>query len=1257
MRKFHVFSVIIMLFSNLAGLFYDMPVSYAQEDLIKVNVQVALEMNGEPGVDQPQISYDIINYPVPGGEGEIIFSYRSQEPESQRDLYLAPGEYKFRLFDGGNFYREDVRITGRQVSMTKPTLNETDQAQGVTDYDLDNVGQVVQWGDGTEVYDFMFQVETGDNLWNPATNQYETDLKIILADPISIESALREDQTTPPEESSVSETTTQETTTQETTTQETTTQEFGQAILAVINSNGELMASVLVTINEETFMTDPYGQVIFNDIAPGTYTYTVQVPDGYQFVETKEFTVYPNMLTELSETIVPVAEETTPETNLGTITARLLSPEGTPVEGATIRVNNQDQLTDAQGQTQFNNLTVGETYAIEVVNILDTGTSYQPIQPVQVIVTQEDQVIDFELVVAQATGDLLVEVSNLNGELLNGVDVTIADQVVTTDSLGQAYFEDLNVQTHSYEVTNVPEGYEAEESGTVLVFRDQVATLNIYLEEAQQTADLLVEVSNEAGELMSGIEIAVGSQVATTDNSGQAVFSDMNVQTYNYEVNNIPEGYQAVEPGTVEVTKDQEATLRIILEEAIEYGTVTFQVRDQGDAPVHPATIQFNNQSYSTNSEGNIIILEVQADETYNYQLESLPEGYQGQISGTVRVEAGENAPVRIEAQRPVENGRILITVVDQDGQTVPGVQVALGDNLLTTDSNGNVAFNDLSPSDYTYSVNQVPDNYSGQPSATHTLSEGEEAQLQLVIERELQPAQLTINVNDQDGQGVAGVVVEVGNRQESTNDKGSVSFTDLEPGEYSYRVVEVPENYEISGEGGSIYLNHEVSETRQLQVLRQIQPGELQLAVLDQASTPVENVTIRINNQEYTTNTEGTIHVQGLAVGDYQLQLVELPTNYQTSQEDLSFTITEGETTNYQLDLTYQEPLGNFVLVVQDNQGQAVPGVDVKLGEATQTTDSDGRVSFNELPIGSISYEIVSIPEDYRLEERVYQVEIVDGQTQESRLELVKVEETTTTTTTTEEPTTTTTTEESTTTTTTTVEPTTVESTTQETTVEATATPTTVETTTSSPNVVVQVGDVSIEPAATLSSEESSRIEAEARQATREFVDAETGIRVFVNPADAGDIVRLSARKVNNLDSVETLDSDVYELQLLNRQNQPVELTHIAEVKLPTRPVTSQLKVLRINNDELSSLIFGLHNRQVTFRTQSLGTFGVIYGGSASALESAESSVQEETTVANSELPNSGESSTIIITIVAIGILVAGGFLLFNRKKSGKDE
>lgn len=1286
MKKIKYITTIFMFLSSFVGLFSGLQPVNAQENAVTpvtVDVQVYLAMYGSEPTPQNQISYDIIQTDPQTNEGTLVYSYRSSEPTSE-PLMLTPGNYKFRLYDGGNFQRDGLELTPARVEQTVPTITEEDNGQGNNLKTLSNSGDLIPWGDGTVVLDVPFTIEIGDNLLNETSNQYETQLIVTIADQQSVGTLPdNSDDSDLPNEGTPTDT--------------------GSLIIQVIGSDSTLVSDAVISINGEEHTTDAQGLIQIDDVVTGEVLMDViSVPEAYTI---EGLTLDPVTVTAQETTNTTITVESIPEIpQTNTVTLTVLDETLTPVPNVSITLNEREVYTEANGQAVFTEVPVGEvTYTI---NSVPEGFNLE--QPTRTVLVDEATPTEAMINLSQeiVTNPIVFNVINEDNEPINGVEIAIADTIYTTTETGQVETEALSVGGYSYEVISVPDGYNlpevdsvnvvesaqteetitltnATEYGSVLInvvdenqqpiigaeltLDEQTFVTNgsgqaiiegleanqsynyyvsalpegylmegeaeirtITVNPEQQVEDTLVIaqpdqvgsavfiVLDESGQPIENIEIELGTGSTTTNTSGIAEFFDIGPGTYNYRVLNLPEQYEGPVEGQLTITENEEASQEISLSEVNQFGNVTFNIVDQNGEAVEGAQITLNENTYPTNTNGQVIIEGLNAGQTYNYTLSELPENYTGQASGTVTIEAEGNIEEVVTVERQLAPGQLTITVNDQNNRAVAGADIQLNeDQTITTNTEGQAIFNELDEGTYEYVIETLPENYEHNiASQSVYIAEGATEVRTLQVQHNTQPGTVIFNVTDQDNHPVEGADISINDTTITTNAEGTATITDIEPNNYTYSIAELPEGY-IGNPSGEVTVNEAEITTAEISVEREVELSTAQIKVIDQNGDVVQDASVSFGGLTGTTNAEGIINFESLEPGRYNYSVTNVPSSYYNSSEEQVIDIEEGSAFETEIKVEKLPETGAVTIQITDNNNQSVAGVELRINHETVTTDNDGKVTVENLEVGSYPYEIISIPDGFEIDQLKGEFGIVANETITLNVKATALESSSSEETSSEE------------------------SSSQEASSEASS--------------QSQSSSVNVDESQSLTPAEQASIDEEASLATRQFVDPETGIEVWVNPQDAANVARVSIETLDSAPTLENADADIYTITLLDDNNEAVELTRIAEVKIPTRPVNSQLRVVRVNDSNNSNLTFALHNQRITFRTQQLGTFGIVYNAEQASISQESVSVSMESSVEENDddLPNTGEASTRGILMVGVLVLLSGAYLLFTRNKS----
>lgn len=1280
MKKIKYFAAIVMVLSTFVGLFPSYRTVQAQEGTstpVAVDVQVYLAMYGSEPAPQSQISYDIIQTDPQTNEGTVVYRFRSNEPSSG-PLMLEPGNYKFRLYDGGNFQRDGLELSPARVEQTIATLSQDDINQGNNLEELTNPGELILWEDGTVVLDVPFTIELGDNLLNDTGDQYATQLIVTVADQESL-------ATLPDDDGS----------------NENPTEESGILIVQVVGDDSSFVSEAVVEVNGESYTTDAQGLLQVDGVPTGDVELNVlSVPEDYS---TENIYIEPVTVTAQQTRNTTIMVEHIPEeATTNTVTITVVDEASQPVPNVSITLNEREIYTDVNGQVFFNDVPIGE--AVYTVNSVPEGYALEQTTGVILVNAEDPAVATINLATDLQTNHVIFNVVNKANEPVSGVEIAVADNVYTTGEMGQITTDELTIGGYSYEVTSVPEGYaipqadsvnivesaptektitltELIEYGSVLInvtdqnqqpiigaeltldeqtfitngsgqaiINDLVANQSyeyyvsalpegyvmdgeaeirtievlpnqqvedtLVINQAEQMGAAVFTILDEAGQPVPNIEIEFSAQRKSTDASGIVQFDEIGPGTYNYQVTNLPDEYEGPIAGQITIIANEETNQEITLTTIDQFRNVTFKIEDQDGSAVQQAQITLNDMAYTTDEAGQVIIEGLNAGQTYNYTLTALPDNYSGQTSGTVTIEANGNVEEVITVERQLEPGTLTITVIDQNDQPVSGAVIQLNnEQTVTTNEQGQSVFNELGEGTYEYSIQSLPDHYEHNVSAQSVyIAEGVSEARQLQVQYNAQPGTVIFNVLDQDDHPVEGAVIAIADTTITTNTEGTATKSDLAPNNYTYAISELPEGYN-GNPSGEVTINEDEVTTVSLKVEREVELSTAKITVLDQNNQAVSDVTIAFGGLSGTTNADGIVNFENLEPGRYNYSVTEVPNGYNNNSEAQETDIEEGSSFEDQFTIEKLPGKGTAVMQVLADNNQPIQGVQIRVDGTTHTTDSQGNVSFEELTEGTYSYHIIALPEGVEMAEDSGEFEVKANETTNLTLQASIIESSSS------------------------------------------------EEVSSESSSQSQSSSVSVDESQSLSPAEQASIDEEALAATRQFIDPETGIEVWVNPQDAANIESITVEKLESAASLENTDSDIYQITLLNKDNKAVQLTRIAEVKIPTRPVNSQIRVIRLNDNGHSNLTFALHNQRVTFRTQQLGTFAIVYNpaqasssqeaSQSSVSVSVESSVEEK----DDDLPNTGETSSRGLLVLVVIALLSGVYLLLNYKKATNNE
>jgi len=276
-----------------------------------------------------------------------------------------------------------------------------------------------------------------------------------------------------------------------------------------------------VTINGNSIQTNSSGVAFFEDVAEGTYMYTVDA-DGYipqgdelEVNEDKEVTII------LEQEIEPY-----------TVTFYISDIDEVPIEGAIVSLNGSSNTTNAQGEVIFLEVNPGVySYTVDADEFIpQQGT----------VVVDMDKTIYVTLDPEEQPFTITFIIKNNHQANIEGAVVSLNGDSETTTQNGEAIF--YEVAPGIYDYTVEADTYITYE-GNIVVDEDKIITINLQPENPLYTVTFYVYNKDE--EPVESVTVTFNSEVCVTDEGGKAYFSDIAEGNYSYHVEG--DGYHSQE--------------------------------------------------------------------------------------------------------------------------------------------------------------------------------------------------------------------------------------------------------------------------------------------------------------------------------------------------------------------------------------------------------------------------------------------------------------------------------------------------------------------------------------------------------------------------------------------------------------------------------------------------------------------------------------------------------------------------------------
>ncbi|MFZ4451666.1 SpaA isopeptide-forming pilin-related protein [Salibacterium aidingense] len=584
-----------------------------------------------------------------------------------------------------------------------------------------------------------------------------------------------------------------------------------------------------------------------------------------------------------------------------------------------------------------------------------------------------------------------------DGKIINWqVDINFAQSevanaaVVDTPSDNQMLLEDsFHVyKTEVNEDGSVAKGEEMAEESYTLVFQEEPAQFELQFNQEINEPYIL--------EYQSFIQAAVGDEI-----NNDISFNGENIdeETWTSESAVTVERTQGMGSGSGELSR------------------LTIDKVDAVDATILPGAV-----FTLTDASSGTVISEKETDENgqavfeglmngdYILEEEQAPEDYQLNEE-TIAIEIAGDAVEEI-SNRLIEGGAELTKIDQSTGVPLEGAVYELQDrdgnveqSGLVTNEDGNLRVEDLRPGDYQFVETQAPENYQLDPTpVTFTIersaSEDETAQVKVEAENKMIPGSVALTKVDEEDSTItlegAEFTLETASGetvQEEliTDENGSFTVEELQPGDYVFVETKAPEYYQVNETPVPFTIEKSAAETDAEQVTVQVENklilGTVELTKVDQddPGTTLEGAVYKLQDgegnlvqEDLVTGEDGKLVIDALYPGDYQLVEVDAPEHYQMPEnpEAIPFTIPKGQEEIQTLTDNNELIPGSVALTKVDEEDpeQTLEGAvfelqneDGNVLEEGLTTDGEGRIVISDLRPGSYQFVETEAPDGYR--------------------------------------------------------------------------------------------------------------------------------------------------------------------------------------------------------------------------------------------------------------------------------------------------
>ena len=677
------------------------------------------------------------------------------------------------------------------------------------------------------------------------------------------------------------------------------------------------------------------------------------------------------------------------------------------------------KTTNGSGVVIFSGLELGSYYYAET-SALPGYVQDSTLYPVSI--SSAGQTVQKTMTNSMGQGSLKIVKTDENGNPLKGVSFNLLDSSQgvcgngITDDNGEMFFPVLSLGDYYIQETETLPGFILDTTliPVSITTGGQTVTKTVVNHGGRGSLRLLKTDENGTPLKGVGFNLYDSNQerltFGYTDDDGILVFGDLALGTYYYAEGFTIPGYAADDTKyPVQITENGQVVSKTVVNYKSAGTLKILKVDSETNTPLKGAEftvydMSFHEVAKGTTDETGMVVFPGLPLGYYNYQETKAPDGYVPTGSAEQILFSANGQVVTRTALNKPARGSIKITKQNDKGEVLSGVVFTLYDenkNELrtgTTDENGVVLFENLPVGNYFYAETSELPGYIPFHSLMSARVGYAGAVEEITFTNHTAYAHIRVIKTDEYGVPLTGVHFILTDadgtkvNEGDTDKDGKVLFASLPLGTYFLKETSAPAGYELDDTPIQIDLTQNgdlitktITNSHSTGSVSILKTDSVTGAALAGAHFKLTDASRNLV-KEGDTGSDGKLTFSGIPIGTYYLSETAAPNGYVLDSTPVTVEITTGGQTVSKT-FVNAPAVGSIAVTKTDAaSGAALAGVHFKLVDTNGSTvkegdtDSNGNLSFNDVPLGSYQLIETATVDGYVLDSTPVAVELTQA-------------------------------------------------------------------------------------------------------------------------------------------------------------------------------------------------------------------------------------------------------------------------------------